>query len=259
MAIDLNSDVGEGFGSYRLGDDGLVLKAVTSANVACGFHAGDPRVMRITVGLAARLGVEVGAHPGYPDLVGFGRRDMSLSPDEVHDDLVYQIGALWAFARRQGVRLTHVKPHGALYNRAATDRPVADAIASAVRSLDMGLILVGLAGSELCAAGMRAGIPVAGEAFADRAYKPDGTLVPRSRQGAVISDQAQVVKRAVSIARDHVVETADGGKIPVVARTICLHGDTRQAAELAMAVRRGLSEAGVEVRPLSVVVGGGGE
>ena len=252
--IDINSDIGESFGAWRMGHDELTLASVTSANIACGFHAGDPITMRETVRTAARLNVSCGAHPGYPDLVGFGRRDMAVSPEEAAADVAYQVGALWAIARAEGVQLRHVKPHGALYNRAARDRALALALAHAVRSLDLGLVLVGLAGSAMEQAAGEAGITFAGEAFADRAYNSDGSLVSRSRPGSVIEDVATVARRAVSIARDGSVETYDGGRINLAAHTICVHGDTEQAAQIARAVREAVVAAGIRPEPLWKIV-----
>ncbi len=193
MRLDLNADVGESFGAYKLGQDGLLMPAITSANVACGFHAGDPGVMRETVSLARQHGVAVGAHPGFPDLVGFGRREIRATPREVEDLVVYQIGAFAAVAAATGMRLQHVKAHGALYNMAVRDASLADAIARATAAVDRTLILFGLPGSELVAAGQRAGLRTAREGFADRAYRPDGTLVPRHEPGAVIEDPETVV------------------------------------------------------------------
>ncbi len=253
-AIDINSDVGESFGAWRMGYDEHTLASVTSANIACGFHAGDPITMRETVRIAAKLNVSCGAHPGYPDLVGFGRRDMAMSPDEAVADLAYQVGALWAIAHAQGVQLRHVKPHGALYNRAARDHALALALAHAVRSLDLGLVLVGLAGSAMEQAAGETGIAFAREAFADRAYNSDGSLVSRSRPGAVIEDPAVVARRAVSIARDGSIETYDGGRISLGAHTICVHGDTRQAADTARAVKEAIAAAGIRIEPLWKIV-----
>ncbi len=250
VAIDINSDVGESFGAWQMGLDERTLASVTSANIACGFHAGDPSTMRKTLRTAARLNVSCGAHPGYPDLVGFGRRDMAVSPDEAAADLACQVGALWALARAEGVQLRHVKPHGALYNRAARDYALALALARAVRWLDLGLVLVGLAGSVMQQAAAEAGIAFAAEAFADRAYNSDGTLVSRSKPGSVIEDPAQVARRAVCIARDGAIDTYDGGQINLAAHTICVHGDTEQAAETARAVREAIAAAGIRIEPL---------
>src|SRR5688572_7878059 len=202
------------------------MKSITSANVACGYHAGDPGVMRATVRMARDAGVAVGAHPGFPDLAGFGRRNMSASPREVEDFVLYQVSALAAIAAAEGVRLQHVKAHGALYNMAVRDRALADAIAKAVAAFDRALILFGLPETELLRAAEAAGLRVAAEGFADRAYEPDGSLTPRSRAGAVIHDADEVVRRAVRMARDSVVTAIDGREIPMRVDTICTHGDT---------------------------------
>jgi UPF0271 protein len=247
MQIDLNADVGESFGAYRYGDDEGVLPCVSSANIACGFHAGDPTVMRSTVQLGRRLGVAVGAHPGFPDLPGFGRREMRLSTAELENLVAYQVGALAAVAATEGVRLAHVKPHGALYNMAARDTAMADAIARAVRAVDGSLILFGLSGSQLIAAGERAGLRVASEVFADRGYRPDGSLAPRGTPGAVMTEVTDVVRRAVGMAMGQPVTCVDGSTVSVRAETICIHGDTPGAATLARAIRSGLSAAGLQV------------
>jgi UPF0271 protein len=247
MRIDLNSDLGESFGPWTLGDDAALMTAITSANVACGFHAGDPGAMRRTVALAATHGVAVGAHPGFPDLVGFGRREMRCSPQEVEDLVVYQVGALAAVAAAQGVRLQHVKAHGALYNMAALDPELAAAIARATAAVDRSLILFGLPGSSLLREGQRAGLRVAAEVFADRAYMPDGTLASRSRAGSVIHDRDEVVARAVRMARDRTVVAVDGSTIALEAETLCVHGDTLGAAQLASAIRSALTSAGIRV------------
>jgi UPF0271 protein len=248
MRVDLNADAGESFGAWALGDDAALLSHVTSVNVACGFHAGDPSVIRRTIRLAAAAGVRIGAHPGYPDLQGFGRRAMELTPADVEDLVLYQVAALLGIARAEGVRLAHVKPHGALYNAAARDRALARAIARAVASLDPGLVLVGLAGSSLIDAAAEAGLPGAAEAFADRAYRADGSLAPRHLAGAVIHDAGLVARRAVGIVRDGRVRSLESDcEIPVRADTLCIHGDTPGAAELAGAVRAALEAAGVRV------------
>jgi len=250
MRIDLNSDIGESFGPWPMGQDAALLTSISSANVACGFHAGDPGVMRTTVALAKAAGVAVGAHPGFPDLVGFGRREMKATPREVEDFVVYQIAALAGVAAIQGVTLQHVKPHGALYNMACRDRAMADAIARAVAALDRTLILFGLPGSALLRAGEAAGLTVAAEAFADRAYEPDGTLASRQKPGSVIHDAETMVARTVRMVRDHQVVALDGSVISLAAQTICLHGDTPGAAELARAIQAGLIDAGLSVAPL---------
>jgi UPF0271 protein len=250
MHIDLNSDVGESFGAYRIGADADVMRSITSANVACGFHAGDPGVMRETVRLANASGVSVGAHPGFPDLVGFGRRELRASPREVEDLVLYQIGALAAVAGGQGVRLSHVKAHGALYNMAARDRALADAIARAVAAVDRGLILFGLPNSELLRAGEAAGLRVASEGFADRAYLPDGSLAPRAVHGSVIHDPALVLERSLRMVTDGDVTAVDGSRLTFTVDTLCVHGDTPGAAELTRQLRDGLERSGVRVAPM---------
>ncbi|OFW36688.1 MAG: lactam utilization protein LamB [Acidobacteria bacterium RIFCSPLOWO2_12_FULL_67_14b] len=250
MRIDLNSDLGESFGPWPMGQDAALMASISSANVACGFHAGDPGAMRETVALAKARGVAVGAHPGFPDLVGFGRREIKASPQEVEDFVLYQVAALAGVAAAQGVALQHVKVHGALYNMACRDRALADAIAGAVRKLDRTLILFGLPDSELLRAGRAAGLAVAAEVFADRAYEKDGSLASRHKPGSVMHDADAVVARAVRMVKDKQVVALDGSVIPLQADTICLHGDTPGAAELARAVRAGLEQAGIRIRPL---------
>ena len=251
MRIDLNADLGESFGAWTMGQDAQLMPLITSANVACGFHAGDAGTMRKTIRLARAHGVAVGAHPGFPDLVGFGRRDMRLSPQEVEDLVLYQIGALAAIAHSEGVRLQHVKAHGALYTRACRDEDLAEAIAKAVVAFDPPLVLFGLPGSALLQAGLDAGLPVAAEAFADRAYHADGSLAPRSEPGSVIHEVDTVVARAIRMTCEETVVTTDGAVIRFEADTLCLHGDTPGAAVLAAAVRRGLLDAGVTVAALT--------
>ena len=247
MRIDLNSDLGESFGPWPMGQDAALMDSISSANVACGFHAGDPGVMRATIALAREKGVAIGAHPGFPDLVGFGRREIKATPAEVEDMVLYQVAALAGMASALGSRLQHVKPHGALYNMACRDRSLADAIAKAVAAFDRSLILFGLPNSELLRAGAAAGLPVAAEVFADRAYDPDGSLTARSKPGSVIHDTGKVVERAIRMVRDGKVVAVDGSTIELQADTICLHGDTPGAAEHARAVRRGLESAGIRV------------
>jgi len=248
MQIDLNGDVGESFGAYEIGHDAALIPILTSANIACGFHAGDPGVMRATVALAREHGTVVGAHPGFPDLVGFGRREMKATPRDVEDLVAYQIGALAAIAAAQGVRLAHVKPHGALYNMAARDVDLADAIARAIAAVDPSLALFGLPGSQSLEAAQRHKVRAVSEAFADRAYHRDGSLVPRNEPGAVIDDEQIVVTRAVAIARERMVIAADGTRIALDVQTICVHGDTPGAAVLASRIRKALNDAGVQVR-----------
>jgi UPF0271 protein len=245
-SIDLNCDCGESFGSWVLGDDDALLRAVTSANIACGGHAGDPQVMRSTVRLARDRGVAVGAHPGYPDLQGFGRRQLALSAEEIENSVLAQIGALAAICRAEGVRLRHVKAHGALYNAAAHDFALAEAIARAVVAYDPSLILVGLAGSALLDAGRAAGLRVAGEAFADRAYEADGSLRARALPGALIHEPKQCLAQALAIVQGHLT-SHDGAPIAVDATTICIHGDSPGATERARFVRTGLEQAGIVV------------
>ena len=248
MQIDLNGDVGESFGAYEIGHDAALIPILTSVNIACGFHAGDPGVMRATVALAREHGTAVGAHPGFPDLVGFGRREMKATPREVEDLVAYQIGALAAIAAAQGVRLSHVKPHGALYNMAARDVDLAEAIARAIAAVDPSLKLFGLPGSKSLEAAQRRNVRAISEAFADRAYRRDGSLVPRNEPGAVIDDEAVVVSRALAIARERMVVAADGTRVPLDVETICVHGDTPGAAVLASRIRRALGDAGIQVR-----------
>jgi 5-oxoprolinase (ATP-hydrolysing) subunit A len=251
MSIDLNADLGESFGAFTIGADADMMSSITSANVACGFHAGDPAVMRRTVRLARDAGVVVGAHPGLPDLAGFGRREIHVSPQEVEDMVLYQVGALAGIASSEGVRLRHLKPHGALYNMAARDPRLAVAIARAVHAFDPSLVLFGLPGSELLRAGAAAGLVVAAEGFADRAYEPDGSLTPRSRPGAVIHDVDTVVRRGVRMASEGTVVASDGSEIAIAIDTMCLHGDTPASLQLARALRHGLEQAGLAVRAFS--------
>lgn len=247
-AIDLNADLGEGFGRWTLTDDEALLNAVTSANVACGFHAGDPPTMRRVCELAVERGVRIGAQVSYRDLHGFGRRAMDVPADELAAEVAYQIGALEVFARAAGGAVAYVKPHGALYNRTVADEEQAGAVIAGVRLAGGGLPVLGLPGSRLLAAAERAGLRAVPEAFADRAYTRDGTLVPRRVPGAVLHDPEAAVRRSVSIARDRTVTAVDGTAVAVPARSLCLHGDTPGAAGLAARVRRELAAAGVEVR-----------
>ncbi|AIQ63630.1 LamB/YcsF family protein [Paenibacillus stellifer] len=250
IEIDLNCDMGESFGAYRIGNDDELLREVTSANIACGFHAGDPGVMRRSVTSALAAGVKIGAHPGLPDLAGFGRRNMQISPEEAFDLVTYQIGALDAFVRQEGGRLRHVKPHGALYNMAAVSRPLADAIAGAVYRYDPAMVLYGLAGSELLAAGNAAGLRTASEVFADRAYMADGSLVPRGVPGAVVHDAGEAARRVLRMVREGAVTALDGSAVPLLADTVCIHGDSPGAAVFAAALRRTLEAEGVLVTAL---------
>ncbi len=246
MRIDLNCDMGEGAGS-----DERIMPLVTSANVACGFHASDPASIRRTVRLARAHGVAVGAHPSYADREGFGRRALDVPPDQVRDDVTYQVGALWAFCRSEGIRLTHVKPHGALYNAAALEPALARAICEAVRAIDPLLVLVCLARSPMAELARKLGLACAEEAFADRAYTSAGTLVPRSSPGAVIRDAGEVADRVVRMVREKRVLTVDGAFVPVDAQTICVHGDTPGAEGLAAAIRKRLAAEGIAVWPFA--------
>ncbi len=250
IQIDMNSDVGESFGVYKLGLDEEVIPHITSANIACGFHGGDPGVMRKTISLAKQYGVEVGAHPGFPDLIGFGRRNIDATLEEIQDYVVYQIGALQAFALSQGPRLQHVKTHGSLYNMAAANHKIMEAIAEAVAKVDREFILVVLASSRrepLLEMGRRYGIRIAFEAFADRAYGNDGSLVSRREKGAVIHDHEIVAKRALKMALEGKVIAIDGTEIELKADTLCVHGDNPAAVQMVKKIREDLKAAGVEV------------
>jgi UPF0271 protein len=248
MYVDINCDMGESFGAYHIGADAEVMPYITSANIACGFHGGDPAVMRATVTAAVKANVAIGAHPGLPDLVGFGRRTMQISPEEAYDIVVYQVGALLGFVRAAGAELRHVKPHGALYNMAAAQPALATAIARAVRDVDARLILYGLAGSHLLSAARDAGIAAASEVFADRNYLPDGTLVSRQRPDAMVHDVNEAAGRAVRMIREGKVADVEGNDIAIRADTICVHGDGPNAAAMAHALREGLERAGVRAK-----------
>lgn len=245
--IDLNADLGESYGAWHMGDDAGVMPWISSANVACGFHAGDPAIMRKTVALCVQHGVAIGAHTSLPDLQGFGRREMKVTPNEVYAQTLYQLGALHAITRAAGTQLHHAKPHGALYNMAARDHALADAIATAVRDFDHRLILVGLAGGALIAAGRAAGLPVQREGFCDRRYRADGSLTPRSEPDAVIEDIDDAVAQAVSIATRGEAAASDGRKVRIEADTLCVHGDRANAAAFAESLRRALENAGVRI------------
>jgi 5-oxoprolinase (ATP-hydrolysing) subunit A len=245
--IDLNSDLGESFGRWTLGNDAEVMKSITSANIACGYHAGDPGVIRRTLQMAREAGVAAGAHPGLPDLAGFGRRTMAVTAAEVEDMVLYQVGAIAALAAAEGVRLRHVKPHGALYNMAIKDGSLAAAIASAVAALDPRLLIFALPGTELERAAEAAGLRVAREGFADRAYEADGSLTPRTRPGAVIHSAEEVIGRAVRMARDGVVRATNGSDIAMRVDTICTHGDTPGSHDLTRQLRAGLEADGIAV------------
>lgn len=250
-SIDLNADLGEGFGRYRLDSDPEILGLVSSANIACGFHAGDPVVMRETVALAAARGVTIGAHPSYPDLLGFGRRDLEATPAEVEAYLTYQIGALSAFCASQGAALRYVKPHGALYNRAARDVEIARAVARAVRGVDPDLLLLGLDGTVMLAEAAAIGLAVAREAFVDRAYRPDGLLVSRSEPGSVLDDVPAVVDRALRMVKEHFVVAIDGTRRILRPDSLCVHGDGPQAVAILRALRERLESEDVEIAPFA--------
>ena len=255
--IDFNADIGESFASYELGLDSEIVKYITSGNIATGFHASDPDWMAKTVNLAIENGVGIGAHPAYPDLAGFGRRNMDLTPTEVRNAVTYQIGALAAFTPDR--KLQHVKPHGALYNTAVRDEAVAGAIVSAVKAFDPELIHVVLAGSQWESIARAQGVRVARECYADRAVTAEGTLVPRSHPGAVIHDLAQVVERSLKLATEGKVTAIDGTEVDFSADSICLHGDTAGAVELAAAVRGSLEAAGVEITSMNKLIAGNGQ
>ncbi len=250
--IDLNCDMGESFGMYKMGLDEEVIKYISSANVACGFHAGDPQWMRETVRLAERHGVSVGAHTSFPDLVGFGRRNIEVSPDEARNDIVYQIGALQAFTSKH--RLQHVKPHGAMYNRAVVDEDLARAICEAILEVDPNLILIALAGSRWVDIAKDMGLRVAREIFADRALNPDGTLVSRSKEGSVLHDVKEVAERSLRMVREGEATAITGETVPVEAESLCIHGDTPGAVEMARVLHHQLDSDSVAITPLSQLV-----
>ncbi|WP_239101185.1 LamB/YcsF family protein [Microbispora amethystogenes] len=248
--MDLNADLGEGYGIWRLGDDLALLDLVTSANVACGFHAGDPLIIRRTCAAAVDRGVAIGAQVSYRDLAGFGRREMEVDPEELCSDVLYQLAALDGMARSMGGRVSYVKPHGALYNRACRDEEQAEAVVAAVTSFAPAaspLPILTLPGSALTRMAARHGVPTVAECFADRAYTPEGTLVPRRRPGAVLHDPEEVAARAVRMAVEGVVTTIEGGEVRVGARSVCVHGDTPGSVRIATAVRRALIDAGIVV------------
>ena len=248
--VDLNCDMGESYGAYTIGDDAAILPFVSSANIACGFHGGDPSVMRATVHAAAAHRVAIGAHPGLPDLAGFGRREMAVTPQEVYDMTSYQVGALRGITHAAGARMYHVKPHGALYNMAAVRKEIADAIALAIRDTDASLTLVGLSGSCLIDAGRAQGLRTASEVFADRNYQPDGTLVPRAQPNAIVHDVDLAAARAVRMVQTHRVTAVDGSDIAVLADTVCIHGDGPHALQFAQRIRAALTAADIAVLAL---------
>ena len=250
-SVDLNCDLGESFGRYTLGLDAEIIPLVSSCNIACGMHAGDPMVMKRTVSMAAEAGIAIGAHPGYPDLQGFGRRDLALSPDEAYAFTVYQVGALAGFCAACGVALNHVKPHGQLYNRAAVDTELARAIARAVHDIDPELVLVGLANGALISAGQEAGLTVAQEFFTDRNYTDEGVLVSRSHSDALITDEEFAVQRVVRVVKEGTIESVSGATIAIQADTICVHGDNAHALEFVKRTRAALEAEGIEIKPVT--------
>lgn len=245
--VDLNCDLGESYGLFKIGNDSEVLKHITSANIACGYHAGDHNVMMDSVKLAKAHGVKIGAHPGFPDLHGFGRREMKMSAQEIYNLTIYQIGALSAIARACGTNVEHVKPHGALYNMAAKDKELADAVAAAVADVNPALVLFGLAGSSLVKAGEEKGLQVAHEVFADRTYQPDGSLTPRSQSNAMIHDPDLAISRVIRMIREGKVEAVDGTDIEIKADTVCIHGDEPQALDFAVKLKQALNAEGIKV------------
>ncbi|MET3726885.1 UPF0271 protein [Fictibacillus halophilus] len=248
--IDINCDMGESFGAYQLGTDEEILKYITSANIACGFHAGDPATMRKTVKLALEHEVGIGVHPGLPDLAGFGRRNMDISPQEAYEMVVYQIGSLWGFVQAEGGKIQHVKPHGALYNMAAVNRELSEAIAEAVYKVNPELILFGLAGSELVKAGEKAGLRTASEVFADRTYQQDRTLTSRKLPHAVITDDDRAVAQVIRMAKEGKVMTQQDIDVDIQADTVCIHGDGAHALSFAKKIRQTLEDSGISVRKI---------
>ena len=246
--LDLNCDLGESFGAYTIGSDEAIIPYITSANIACGYHAGDPTVMHRSVALCRKYGVQVGAHPGLPDLMGFGRRKMQIAPAEAADCVAYQIGALQAFCQAEGVPLHHVKPHGALYNMAAKDRALADAICRAVQKAAPGAILLALSGSEMVAAAKAIGLPAACEVFADRGYQPDGTLVPRGQPGAMITDEGEAIARVARMVKEGKVTARDGSEVTLQADSVCVHGDGPKALAFVEKLRAALPAGGITLQ-----------
>lgn len=252
--VDLNSDLGESFGAYQMGRDSELIPLITSANVACGYHAGDPLVMEKTTQLIKGAGIAMGAHPGFPDLIGFGRRNLQVSPKEAAAYVTYQLGALEAFTRHHGLRLQHVKPHGALYNMAVQDQHLATAIAEAVARYDQELILLCPGASELALAGQSAGLKIAREVFADRAYEKDGSLVARHKEGAMITDEQLALDRLIQMITKGSVQAIDGTTIPIQADSVCVHGDSPQALALVQSIRRRFQAEAIQLRPLNQLI-----
>lgn len=252
--VDLNCDLGESFGSYKIGNDSEIIKLITSANVACGSHAGDPIVMGKTVAFAKESGIEVGAHPGYPDIQGFGRRNMALSPAEAKAYVMYQVGALMAFCKAEGMTMQHVKPHGALYNTAAKNADLALAIAEGIKAINPDFILMGLAGSESIKAAQSIGLRTASEVFADRAYEEDGALRARTKEGAMITDEEEAIKRVLRMVKEGKVTAYSGKDIDIKADSICVHGDGAKALLFVQKIREELTKNGVEIAPIKSFV-----
>ena len=252
--VDLNSDLGESFGSYKIGRDEDIIPLISSANVACGAHAGDPDVMAKTADICKSSGISMGAHPGFFDLMGFGRRNLAVSPEEAKNLIIYQIGALDAFAKSRGIKLAHVKPHGALYNMAAKDARLAAAIAEGIYSYNPELILLGLSGSEMLRAAENIGLPCAAEVFADRAYEDDGTLVARSKPGAMINDEDEAVSRVIKMIKEHRVTTISGKEIEISPASVCVHGDSEKALLFVKKIRDALTSENIEIKPLSEII-----
>ncbi len=252
-AVDLNSDLGESFGRYTLGMDEEIIPLISSANVACGYHASDPVVMRNTVKTAKAAGIGIGAHPGFPDLMGFGRRNMAVSPDEAYAYTMYQLGALDGFLKAEGIRMQHVKPHGAFYNMAAKDYAMSEAICCAIRDFDSSLIVLALSGGELLHAAEDLGLKAAAEYFTDRAYEADGSLRNRRLPGAMITDEDEAIERTVRMIREHKVRTYDGQDLELAGSSICVHGDGAKALEFVRRIRARLEEEGIAIRPLAEI------
>lgn len=252
--VDLNSDLGESYGAYKIGMDEEVIKLVSSANVACGFHASDPMVMQKTVAAAKSSGIGIGAHPGFPDLLGFGRRNMVISPKEAYAYVTYQLGALNAFCVQQGVKIQHVKPHGALYNMAGKDYELSKGICQAIYDFDPDIILLGLSGSQMINAGRDIGLKCANEFFADRAYEDDGSLRARSKEGSMVTDEKEAIERVVKVLKTGYVTTYSGNELELKIDSICVHGDNAHALEFVRSIRERLAEEGIEIAPLSEVV-----
>ncbi|RBP96460.1 UPF0271 protein [Cytobacillus firmus] len=249
--VDINCDMGESFGLYKMGRDEEILDHITSANIACGFHAGDPATMRKTVKMALEKNVGLGVHPGLQDLHGFGRRDINITPQEAYDLVVYQIGALYAFVKSEGGKLQHVKPHGALFNMASKSAPLSEAIAEAVYKVDPELILFGLSGSELVKAGRKIGLRSANEVFSDRTYQEDGSLTSRRENNALITDHSDAVNQVIRMVKDGKVHSVQGTDVSIEANTICIHGDGESALEFAQYIPKALNEAGIQVAKIS--------